>query len=480
VVGALQLDGVSFSTLTLVSMMQSRTGWVSLPLIAVVVSVTAHAAAPVVFEGRVREIFRARCLKCHSDDEQKSDLNLQQYATAMKGGSGGAAIIPGKPNSSPLFQSIMHAEGVEKMPPKSEKIPVEEIEAIRGWIARGAPERDGSPIRSVVPLPVPSVVVKSGTPVMPEGLPKGPNVERAHPVTALAASPRAPLLAVAGRDAVYFRGGERGEWLGHLAFGEGIPFVLRFSPDGAQLLAAGGSPVKSGRVVIYDVRTGQRLAEVGDETDAVLAADLSADGRLVALGGSGRVVKVYDVATGKEVYRIRKHTDWITAVAFSPDGAVLATGDRAGGVHLWEARTGAVALSLSEHKDAIHGLEWRSDGRLLASASEDGSLILWDAKDGWPAVTVSGGHSTRVGSRERNGVLAVAWLEEGRFATVGRDRRVRFWGAGGEALGVSEAMDTLPTRVRALGGGVCFGDERGRIFWASLEEGSVRVRHPSP
>jgi hypothetical protein len=438
------------------------------------------AATPPVFEGRVREILRARCLKCHSDDEQKSDLNLQQYATAMKGGSGGVSIVAGKPNSSPLFQSIIHAEGVEKMPPKSDKIPAEEIEVIRAWIAAGAPEKEGSATRTVARLSMQPTQVKPGTPVMPTTLTAVSPPERMHPVTGLAASPWAPLLAVAGRDAVYFRHSDHGEWLGKVVFEEGIPFVLRFSPDGARLLVGGGSPVKSGRAVIYDVGTGGRVAEIGDETDAVLAADFTGDGRLVALGGSGRVVKVYEVATGKELYRIRKHTDWITAVAFSPDGTVLATGDRAGGVHLWESRTGAVALSLSEHRDAIHGLEWRSDGRLLASASEDGSLIVWDAKDGWPAVTVSGGHSTRSGVRERNGVLAVAWLADGTFSTIGRDRRIRFWGVGGEAVGMSEVMDALPTRLRGVRGGVCVGDERGRIFRASMEDGAVRVRAMGP
>jgi hypothetical protein len=41
-------------------------------------------------------------------------------------------------------------------------------------------------------------------------------------------------------------------------------------------MVAGGRPVESGRVVLFDVRSGQRLAEIGDEVDAVLAADLSA------------------------------------------------------------------------------------------------------------------------------------------------------------------------------------------------------------
>ena len=73
----------------------------------------------------------------------------------------------------------------------------------------------------------------------------------------------------------------------------------------------------------------------------VLAADISADGKLVALGGPGKIVKVFSVADGKQLYEIKKHTDWITALEFSPDGTRLATGDRAGGIHLWEAAPAA-------------------------------------------------------------------------------------------------------------------------------------------
>jgi len=66
-------------------------------------------------------------------------------------------------------------------------------------------------------------------------------------------------------------------------------------------MVAGGRPVESGRVVLFDVRSGNRLAEIGDEVDAVLAADLSPDQRSVALGGSGRVVKVYSTADGRKI-----------------------------------------------------------------------------------------------------------------------------------------------------------------------------------
>lgn len=447
-------------------------------------SASLYAASPrVVFDGPIREIFRTRCFKCHGDDEQKSDLNLQQYATVMKGGSGGAAVIPGKPNSSPLFHAITHVEGVEKMPPKSDKIPEEEIEAIRAWIAAGAPEGEKSAVRGVAKFQASAGTLgRPVTPVMPEKLPVNPRPPRAHPVTALAASPWAPLLAVAEREGVELRHAETGKALGFLPFVEGIPFVLRFSPDGARLMAGGGKAVQSGKVVLYDVRSGKRLAEIGDETDAVLAADWSPDGSLVALGGSGRVVKVFAVTDGRELYRIRKHTDWITAVAFSPDGRFLATGDRAGGIHLWEPLTGAIALSLSEHKDAIHALEWRGDSRLLASASEDGAVIVWDAKDGWPAVTVNAGHSQGSGKRARKGVLSLAWLEDGSFSTTGRDRCVRVWSTGGEALASSDPIEALPTRVRGFsnGKGLSVGDDQGGLWSGIPAKGTFRLEMMKP
>ena len=49
-------------------------------------------------------------------------------------------------------------------------------------------------------------------------------------------------------------------------------------------LDQGGRP-KLGHVVIWDVVTGRRIAEVGDEFDTVLAADISPDQSLVAFGG---------------------------------------------------------------------------------------------------------------------------------------------------------------------------------------------------
>ena len=149
----------------------------------------------------------------------------------------------------------------------------------------------------------------------------------------------APLVAIAGQRQIALYNTDSAELAGVLPFPEGIPYSLRFSRSGKLLLAGGGKAASRGLAAVYDVRTGKRLSQVGDELDAVLAADINAGQTLIALGGPQKIVRVFNVADGSPVTEIRKHTDWVTAVEFSPDGVLLATADRAGGVWVWEAGT---------------------------------------------------------------------------------------------------------------------------------------------
>ena len=100
---------------------------------------------------------------------------------------------------------------------------------------------------------------------------------RAGAVTAMAASPWAPLVAVASQKQVVLYHADTLAIEGILPFPEGFPYVIKFSRNGKLLLVGGGVGAKMGKVVLYDVITGKRLTEVGDELDAVLAADLSPD-----------------------------------------------------------------------------------------------------------------------------------------------------------------------------------------------------------
>jgi WD40 repeat protein len=405
----------------------------------------------------------------------RSGLNLESFSGVLKGGGSGDAVVAGRASASLLYRAVSREDGAPQMPLGQAKIPDAEIGTIRDWIAQGLLETGNSQPKGPVAAPLdfvpsernrpqgaPAMPVSRATLTLPEPL-------RAHPVTALAASPWAPLLAVAGHERVYLYDLEKSAPAGELAFPEGVPYALRFSRDGATLLAAGGRGAQSGKVVLFDIRTGNRLAVLGDERDSVLAADVSADGRLVALGGPGKVVKVYSVADGKLVYRLSKHTDWITAMEFSPDGARLATADRAGGIFLWESAGGGFMGNLAEHKDSVTSLSWRGDGKLLASGSEDGEIVIWNAADGFPAATIAKAHAPKAApggyGTPPAGVLSLQFTGDGRLVSVGRDSTIRIWGADGKPRGASGAYDSLLTKVAASSDGklVLAGDALGRI-----------------
>ncbi|WP_395737587.1 c-type cytochrome domain-containing protein [Prosthecobacter sp.] len=439
------------------------------------ITTASVAADPVItYDEHIKPIFREHCLKCHGDDEQKADLNLANFTAVLKGGSGDKAVVAGRASQSLLFTAITAEEDAERMPPKKAPLPAPQIELIRQWIQGGL--RESSASKSLVverdTTFNPTAEIKlDGPPPMPESLPSftPPTLKRPLPIIAMAASPRAPLIAVAGHEHIRLLDATTQQQIGALAFPEGQPNVIRFSADGRLLMVAGGKPVQSGSVVLFDVKTGKRLTTIGDETDAILAGDLSPDQQLVALGGSGKVVKIYGTTDGKLRHKLTKHTDWITALAFSPDGKKLASSDRAGGIHLWDATGGGILLSLSEHKAAVRALAWRSDSKMLASGGEDGLLIWWDAKDGWPAITKTNAHPPArpqgTYGKIPNGILALVFGPKGELLSAGRDNHVRLWNtSGGQVQDFhSEAVLPLQTSITFDGKGLFSGGADGVV-----------------
>lgn len=432
---------------------------------------------PITYEDHVAGILKKHCVTCHGDSKQEGGLSLANYTGVMKGAGGGEIVIAGRSGGSRLIEVITALDDGERMPPEGERVSAEQVAVIRSWIDTGLRENAGSSaaairtlgFRPAAPAPV------DGPGVIPRNLAtiERPKTVRGFPVLAMAASPRAPVTAVSGYGAIDLLS-SLDQRYGSLAFPEGEPLVLTFSRSGRLLLAAGGKPVQSGSVVLFDVATGKRLSSVADEPDAILAADLSPDEKLVAIGCTSRLVKLFSTEDGSLVATIDKHTDWVTAVAFSPNGKYLATGDRVGNIHLWDGATGGVILPLSEHKKSVRALSWRGDSGVVASCGEDGTVVWWDVKDGWPVVNKPNAH--------RGGVLDCRFGPQGELATCGRDGAVRIWSAeGNEVRTFSIVNDTpadarppagvalLPTRVVVSGDGsfVLAGDTAGRLHgWA--------------
>ena len=433
------------------------------------------AAVKLNYEEHVQAIFRQHCFTCHGSDTAKSDLRLDNYAAMMRGGASGAVIEPGDPDSSRLWKLVAHEETPE-MPPMQDKLPEATLNTIKQWIALGALEKSGS-VAKVKAKPKIEMKATSGAgrpegpPPMPENLSRQPSLytPRAAAVTALASSPWAPLLAVAGQKQIVLYNSDTAQLIGVLPFPEGIPQVLRFSRSGTILLAAGGRDGQSGRVVLYDVRSGQRVTEIGDELDTVLAADINDDHTQVALGGPRRIVKIFNVADGALLHEIRKHTDWITSLEYSPDGVLLATADRNGGMFVWEAETAREYQNLKGHTAAITGVSWRIDGNILASTSEDGTIKLWEMEQG---------QQVKNWNAHAGGGSSVNFAQDGRLVSCGRDKVTKMWDQNGQQQKAFEAFADIALRTTFThdGGRVAAGDWTGEVRLWNAADGALVAR----
>jgi len=419
------------------------------------VAFTAHAQEKITYQDHVLPLIENNCGKCHNPDKKKADLDLTSYSGVIKGSGSGPVVVAGNPDSSKLWKAITQVEE-PTMPPNKPKLPDKELEIFRKWIAGGLLETTGSKaIAASKPavdftLKAGSVGKPDGPPAMPQELPLDPVVHTAHanPLTALASSPWAPLIALAGQKQILLYHSDTLELLGILPFTEGQPADVKFSRNGTLLLAGGGRGGKSGRVLVWNVVTGERLMTIGDEYDTVIAADIRPDQSQIALGGPGRLVKIYSTKSGELLHKKKKHTDWVNALAFSPSGALLASGDRNGGITIWDPDNGQELFTLAGHKAAVSALSWRGDSKLLASCSEDGAVKLWEMQDGKQAKTWEA---------HKGGALSVAYTHDGRLVSCGRDNQIIMWNADGTKVRSLAFSGELPLRA-------IFNHDGSRVF----------------
>jgi WD40 repeat protein/serine/threonine protein kinase len=201
-----------------------------------------------------------------------------------------------------------------------------------------------------------------------------------------------------------------------------------FSPDGRYMASKNGNTA-----TLWEVSTGRTIRTFTGHTGGITKIVFSADGqRIAAAGTSGTpasratTVKVWDTASGTELLTIQQHiATTVSSMAFSPDGRSLYVAGNypfvLGGndsVRVWDTKFGQYLFTLVGHTSRIHAMAFSPDGQLLATASGDQTARVWDA---------TGGKELRV-LQHADQVSGVAFSPDGQYlATAGYDNTIRVW-----------------------------------------------------
>ena len=164
-----------------------------------------------------------------------------------------------------------------------------------------------------------------------------------------------------------------------------------YTPDGKQLITAEPDGAR-----LWDITTGRELRQATRWSNDHDRATLSPDGRFLATRGPGGrsrgqsddpPIILWELASGQEVATLEAQGEAVLRRPFSPDGRFLASASRHRGappnstVRVLDLATGRELRRFEGHRGAVNALAFSPDGRWIVSGSEDATALVWDVSD---------------------------------------------------------------------------------------------------
>jgi WD40 repeat protein len=212
------------------------------------------------------------------------------------------------------------------------------------------------------------------------------SIDAGGPVRALAMAPDGKTLAAANdSDSVQLYDIASGKPTGKLTGHKDWVLCLAFSPDGKQLVSGGYDE----NLILWEVAGTKKVLELPQKPPpdpkapppgkvVWWSAAFSADGKMLAVGGSDGVIQLVNPADGKIIRPIPGHSSSVTGLAFHPSGTVLISASRDRTVRLWNPANAQVLKPLEGHTAWAQGVVLLAEGTRVASVGADQTVRLWD------------------------------------------------------------------------------------------------------
>ncbi|EMD31075.1 hypothetical protein CERSUDRAFT_89481 [Gelatoporia subvermispora B] len=137
------------------------------------------------------------------------------------------------------------------------------------------------------------------------------------------------------------------------------------------------SPERLPGGTLHSAIISQATLTLQHDEGSVLACDISVDGRWIATGSEGAVVRVWDSTTGACLIDITHGDRGISKLMFHPSRPSLLVASEDGSVFVLNVETGAIRTVVPEHEGDVSAAAFSPDGRLVASACDDFSIEIW-------------------------------------------------------------------------------------------------------
>jgi len=259
---------------------------------------------------------------------------------------------------------------------------------------------------------------------------------------------------------------QTGQSLLEMADAAGAVLAVDVSDDGRQLLALvvgeNENPPSGNAVCTWQTATGkmdQRFdIEDGDVRDAVFHPQRP---EYVLLAYAAGTIRLFDLTSSEEIRQFNGHVGPVLCVAFSADGTKILSGGEDGTVRLWDRVAGTEVYSLTGHEGAVTGVAFSPRENYAISGGVDRTVRQWD---------LNSGKEFQVFDTHQGEVTSVAYSPDGRYAVSGSlDGTIRLWrlSDGSEVCLVGEHQGGVRSVAFSPGGRrvLSCGDDRLAQLW---------------
>jgi len=183
---------------------------------------------------------------------------------------------------------------------------------------------------------------------------------------------------------------------------EGTVLSVAFSPDGRYLATGSWGNV----LRVFEIGSWKKVYR-HKHGAAILSLSFSPDSKYLATGGRDNMLRVFETTTWRIIYKHNHEYD-IFSVAFSPENKYLATGSWDGILRVFKIGSWEIIFEY-KHKSPVYSVAFSPDGRLLATGSKDKMLRVFEVNS-WRRIF----EYKHVG-----GVVSVAFSPDGKLLATG-------------------------------------------------------------
>ncbi|KAF2840627.1 meiotic recombination protein rec14 [Patellaria atrata CBS 101060] len=142
---------------------------------------------------------------------------------------------------------------------------------------------------------------------------------------------------------------------------------------------------ENGSVYLFNNDTGRMLHSLPGLVKPVRAVAFSPASKLLAAAGDSRIIAIYDVSSGEQVANLPGHVAWVFSLDWSFSGEYLLSGGYDGKAKVWSIDTRTCVATHSETDKILWAVRWlpkTSRAEMFAVAGGAGSISFYREASG--------------------------------------------------------------------------------------------------